>query len=132
MAAYFSDDGMYHKRVLLWKSHGSSWVILTPDGDVYLEDFSGSGDPGCDFFKIKGLNFKYWSRVGGAVYRFSEELPDDKLKNRIGEALGILGEELCGSPLIQAEDVGGETGDGQPSKPSNGPRRGRGRGRGDA
>ena len=50
-------------HVLLWKSHGSSWVILTPDGDVYLEGFSGSGDPGCDCFRIKGLNFKYWSRA---------------------------------------------------------------------
>ena len=36
VAAYFSDDRMYHERVLLWKSDGMRWVILTPDDDIYI------------------------------------------------------------------------------------------------
>ena len=52
MAAYFNDDGMYHERILLWRSHEMVWGMLTPDLDVYLEDFSGYGEVGCDNFKI--------------------------------------------------------------------------------
>ena len=94
VAAYFSDDGMYHERVLLWKGSGMNWVIVTPDHDIYLEDFSGHGDPGCDFFRIKDVDFKYWSRVGGSVYRFSKELEDEELKDMIGLAIHELGDEV--------------------------------------
>ena len=30
MAAYFSDDRMYHERLLLWKRDAPKWVIMTP------------------------------------------------------------------------------------------------------
>ena len=70
------------------------WVILTPDFDVYVEDFSGYGDPGCDSFKVKGEHFTFWSRVGGAVYRFRKDITDDILKEKIGEALELLGDEV--------------------------------------
>ena len=73
----FTYDQMYHERVLLWKSDAMKWAILTPDDDVYLEDFSGYGDPGCDSFKVKGVHFTYWSRVGATSYRFSRDVPDD-------------------------------------------------------
>ncbi|CAE7458265.1 SLC34A1 [Symbiodinium microadriaticum] len=94
VAAYFNDERMYHERVLLWKSDGMKWVILTPDFDVYVEDFSGYGDPGCDSFKVKGEHFTFWSRVGGAVYRFRKDITDDILKEKIGEALELLGDEV--------------------------------------
>eukprot|EP00439_Symbiodinium_sp_Y106_P077626 s190_g16.t1 len=94
VAAYFSDDQMYHERVLLWKSSAMKWAILTPDDDVYIEDFSGYGDPGCDYFKVKGEHFAYWSRVGGAAYRFSHDISDDILREKIGEALDVLGDEV--------------------------------------
>ena len=96
VAAYFNDERMYHERILLWKSDGMKWAILTPDDDVYLEDFSGYGDPGCDSFKVKGEHFTYWSRVGGAAYRFSQEISDDILREKIGEALECLGGEVHG------------------------------------
>ncbi|CAE7388043.1 unnamed protein product [Symbiodinium sp. CCMP2592] len=94
VAAYFNDDRMYHERVLLWKSHDMTWAILTPDMDVYMEDFSGAGDVGCDRFRIKDVDFKYWSRVGGAVYRFGEIVSDEMLRNSIGEAFDLMGEEV--------------------------------------
>ena len=40
VAAYFEDDKFYHERILLWCAGGIRWVILTPDYDVYIEDFS--------------------------------------------------------------------------------------------
>ena len=61
---------------------------------ILHEDFSGYGDPGCDSFKVKGEHFTYWSRVGAAAYRFSQELSDDVLKEKIGEALDLLGDEV--------------------------------------
>ncbi|CAE7943852.1 unnamed protein product, partial [Symbiodinium sp. KB8] len=94
VAAYFNDDGMFHERVLLWKSRAMNWMILTPDLDVYMEDFSGHGDPGCDYFRIKDVDFRYWSRVGGSVYRFSRELDDSELKDMIGIAVQELGDEV--------------------------------------
>ncbi|CAE7217190.1 SLC34A1, partial [Symbiodinium pilosum] len=94
VAAYFNDDGMYHERILLWRSHEMVWGVLTPDLDVYLEDFSGYGEVGCDSFKIKGSDFNYWSRVGGPAYRFSEVVPDEKLKESIGEIISQLGDSV--------------------------------------
>ena len=67
------------------------WGILTLDMDVYLEDFSGLGEVGCDSFKIKGMDFDYWSRVGGPCYRFREAVPDEKLKESMGEVIHQLG-----------------------------------------
>ena len=66
------------------------WGILTPDMDVYLEDFSGLGEVGCDSFKIKGMDFDYWSRVGGPCYRFREVVSDEKLKESMGEGPGSV------------------------------------------
>ena len=97
VAAYFNDEGMYHQRVLLWKGEGMKWFILTPDDDVYEEDFSGYGDTGCESFKLKGVHFTYWSRVGGAVYRFSREISNEVLKEKIVEAREILGDEVHGA-----------------------------------
>ena len=94
MAAFFADDNMYHERVLLWFVEGMKWVVLTPDLDVYIEDFSGHGDPGCDFFKIKNVDFQYWSRLGSPVYRFSHDISDAELKGKITESIGSLGDAV--------------------------------------
>eukprot|EP00439_Symbiodinium_sp_Y106_P071357 s2660_g12.t2 len=94
VAAYFEDDKFYHERILLWCAGGTQWVILTPDYDVYIGDFSGIGDPGCDHFKIKGIDFSYWSRVGGAAYRFGDQPSDEELKQRIEEAIDLIGDQV--------------------------------------
>ncbi|CAE7228779.1 unnamed protein product [Symbiodinium sp. CCMP2592] len=60
VAAGFEDDKFYHERILLWCAGGTDWVTLTPDYDVYNENFSGIGDPGFDRCKIKGIDFSYW------------------------------------------------------------------------
>ena len=30
----------WHERVLLWKLRESEWIIVTPHGDRYVEDFA--------------------------------------------------------------------------------------------
>ena len=94
LAAYFADDNMFHERVLLWYAGGMKRMVLTPDFDLYVENFSGQGDPGRDFFKIKGMDFRYWSRVGGAAYRFWQDPSDEDLKDKIREAVELLGDSI--------------------------------------
>eukprot|EP00971_Amphidinium_carterae_P298113 5923617-Amphidinium_carterae.1 len=45
-SVFYRDDTVWHQRLLLWRRKGcfSRWVIYTPDGDLYEEDFAG--DPG--------------------------------------------------------------------------------------
>ena len=51
---------------------------MTPDFDIYPEDLSCSGGEGPSRVKVKGQDFKYWSRVGGASYRFASPVSDDQ------------------------------------------------------
>ena len=55
---WYEDDDVWHERVLLWPSHdvaGRSrdrWVVLTPDDDVYVEDY-GPGGVASDVFALR-------------------------------------------------------------------------------
>ena len=40
----YSDDSVYHERILLWPAKGPAWAVATPDEDVYVEVLAG-GDP---------------------------------------------------------------------------------------
>ena len=75
---FFEDDTVWHERLVLWRRDGASWYILTPDLDLYPEDLSGTGGEGPSKVKIKGVDFKYWSRVGGSAYRFANPINDDQ------------------------------------------------------
>ena len=70
LAVYYSDDNVWHERLALWKQSGTHWMIYTPDSDRYVEDLSGTDPDGPNRVKVKGVDFKYWSRVGGSAYRF--------------------------------------------------------------
>ena len=88
LAVWYSDDSMYHERILIWrgKSSEGSWYILTPDLDLYEESYDDPSD-GPHHFKIKGIDFKYYSRLPSAIYRFSEDLSVDDMKKYIIQAL---------------------------------------------
>lgn len=88
LAVWYSDDSMYHERILIWrgKSSEGSWYILTPDLDLYEESYDDPSD-GPHHFKIKGIDFKYYSRLPSAIYRFSEDLSADDMKKYIIQAL---------------------------------------------
>ena len=62
--------------------------MLTPDFDIYAEDLTCSGGDGPSRAKVKGKDFKYWPRVGGAAYRFASPVSDDQqLRAHIKQAL---------------------------------------------
>ena len=50
---------------------------MTPDNDLYPENLACVGGDGPIKLKVKGVDFKYWSRVGGSSYRFAEPLDSD-------------------------------------------------------
>ena len=87
IAVYYSDDTMWHERIVLWQLSPGVWYILTPDLDLYPEDLTLSGSDGPSRLKVKGVDFRYWSRVGGRAYRFAEPIKsDDELKGYIRQA----------------------------------------------
>ena len=55
---WYSDDNVYHERLMVWKVTDTKWYVLTPDGDLYAEDWSGLVDDGPVSFKLKGKDFK--------------------------------------------------------------------------
>ena len=52
-AVFFEDDVYWHERLLLWRAGENQWYVLTPDLDLYVEDWSLGGGEGP--VKIKGL-----------------------------------------------------------------------------
>ena len=94
VAVFYSDDVYWHERILLWKGQGDCWYIMTPDGDVYLEDLSLKGEDGPVKMRVKGKHFDYWSSLRAPVYRFKDPLEDEQLKQRILEVLKELGDGL--------------------------------------
>ena len=70
-----------------------TWYVLTPDRDLYPECWSGRSDEGPISFKLKDVDFRYFSRVSQPVYRFATYPTDDEFKSHISTALRELGLE---------------------------------------
>lgn len=69
---------------ILWRLSPGFWYVLTPDGDVYAEDMTLGGVDGPRKIKVKGIDFKYWSRVGATAYKFASPVgSDNELRNYI-------------------------------------------------
>ena len=90
LAVWYNDDHVYHERILVWRVDGRSWYVVTPDKDLYVEDFSGLGENGPVFFRVKDVDFKAWSRLGKPVYRFSNPPTDDEFRAYVATALEEL------------------------------------------
>ena len=86
LATYYSDDNVWHERIAIWRVNAYEWFVLTPDSDLYPEILTGGQVDGPVKVKIQGEDFRYWSRVGGTVYRFRENIEDSVLRDRINEA----------------------------------------------
>lgn len=90
LAVWYSDDDIYHERVLIWRVSDSSWFILTPDLDLYEEVFDDPAS-GPQHFKIKGVHYRYNSRLRGGIYRFALEPTEEDMKKHIFAALDEMG-----------------------------------------
>lgn len=73
IAVWYSDDTVFHERLLIWRTSPTCWYILTPDGDAYEEEYD-CRDPetGPSRVMVKGVDFQYMSRLRPGVYRFRE------------------------------------------------------------
>ncbi|CAE7336322.1 unnamed protein product, partial [Symbiodinium sp. CCMP2456] len=98
VAVWYPDDVYYHERILLWRCSDDLWMILTPDGDMYVEDLRCAGGDGPTKMKIKGVDFTYWSRVGGRAYKFREHPTAEDFRAHVRAAR----EELEGEPGYDA------------------------------
>ena len=86
-AVFFEDDTYWHERLLVWRLSENLWYVLTPDLDLYPEDWSLMGGDGPSKIKLKGVDFVWWSRVGGSSYRFAKPVADDQqLRSYIKQA----------------------------------------------
>ena len=99
VAVFYSDDSVWHERIPIWRASEGLWMIVTPDADRYVEDLRGGAADGPAKVKIKGKDFKYWSRVGGATYRFSSGLTNEEFRARIKETY----KELLTAPGFDRE-----------------------------
>ena len=102
VAVYYSDDSVWHERLLIWRFAEGVWYILTPDRDLYAEDLRCIGGDGPSRIKVKGKDFTYWSRVGGPSYRFAAPIGDDEFRKNIKlayfEAMGESGFDSAWRP----------------------------------
>ena len=93
LAVFYSDDTVWHERLALWRASDSGWMILTPDNDRYIEDLRGNALDGPERVKVKGHDFRYWSRVGGPAYRFAALPSTDEFKTMVKDSYKELCEE---------------------------------------
>ena len=63
----YEEGGLWHERLLLCRSRGSSWAIMTPDGDIYVEDLRAQ-----PFFLVARDNSLPRTLAGVEVYRFGD------------------------------------------------------------
>eukprot|EP00438_Fugacium_kawagutii_P024261 Skav223122 [mRNA] locus=scaffold419:830256:833692:- [translate_table: standard] len=77
VAVFYDDDTYWHERLLVWRCNEEEWFVLTPDADLYPENLACNGGDGPSRLKVKGVDFRYWSRIGGASYRFAKPLEND-------------------------------------------------------
>ena len=89
LAVWFSDDDVWHERLILWPSGttSTSYYILTPDDDIYVEELDPGVSDGPVRTRIKGDTFNYWSRFREGTYRFAQAVDDDGFKRSVETAI---------------------------------------------
>ena len=95
LAVWYSDDVMYHERILVWKTGEASWYILTPDKDLYEEIYDDPAN-GPHHFKIKGVHYQFNSRLRSPIYSFTQDPTEEDMKGFIFQALDGMGKAQLG------------------------------------
>ena len=81
---WYSDDSVFHERILLWPAKGSAWAVATPDEDVYVEilvDGDPNEEPESALYFGAGRQVPKEAAAKG-VYRF-EGWPTDGVLRRL-------------------------------------------------
>ena len=77
---YYPDDKVWHERFLVFPISLTSWAILTPDGDFYIEDYRLDGRGDITRLTSLGVNNEIPPNLRGAMYRFNDYPSQDKYK----------------------------------------------------
>ena len=100
----YEDEALWHERYLLRKVAGTaaSWCIITPDDDVYIEDFNKTAG-----VRVVAENGGLPRGVPrGSAYRFAREFTGPELVRLRKEAEDYLA--LMGRAPAVAEEAAGE------------------------
>ena len=88
IGVWYSDDTVWHERLLLYPVSEKEWVIRTPDGDQYIEQIDALDPNGSSKLALCGPKGQAPDVLGGKFYRFAERADDDELRQMIGTAKG--------------------------------------------
>ena len=95
LMVFYHDDVHYHERVLLWKAGGASYGVVTPDLDVFVEDFTDAGVVGVTRC---GSDLRLPAGLPGPAYRFEEHPSRDMMRGWI-----FAGREAVAEHLLRRE-----------------------------
>ena len=98
----YGDEALWHERLLLHDLGNGSWVVLTPDEDMFVEDLSRA-----DSLRICGPNRELPRGIGnGQSYRFGAPwyTPDE---------LEVLRDEARLLAMVKPADAADDKGQGQ-------------------
>ena len=87
----YKREALWHERVILHRHEGDSYAILTPDGDIYAEDFATYAR--CE--NVTGLQ-QYHAVITGDVHAFSEPLSIEDLSEKI-----VVARRQCITHMIE-------------------------------
>ena len=94
LLVYYSDDTVYHERMALWPVQDAEWLMLTPDGDTYVEDLS-CADPDTGPMEVVTLpaDGTLPAALSHPAYRFKQYPTEMSLKTLIRDGKKLAEEE---------------------------------------
>eukprot|EP00971_Amphidinium_carterae_P332406 6466556-Amphidinium_carterae.2 len=100
---FYSDDHVWHQRLLLWKDKdfASRWVIYTPDGDMYSEDFAVNPEGITRGVLLNGGQDRPRC-IRVEVYRFRILPSEGEVSGLVSQARAILGAQAVPQADIEA------------------------------
>ena len=90
-----------HDRLLIFPISLTSWVILTQDEDLYIEDYRLDGRGDISRLTSLGLSDEVPTILRGALYRFDAYPSEDKCKQLLRDGYGLAAEELGGPEFVR-------------------------------
>ena len=89
VAVYYSDDRLWHERLLLYPlGDGRTWIVRTPDADQYAEQVDAKDEGGCCRICMCSLDGSSPRLLYGRLYRFQNRWEDSDLVDMIRAAAG--------------------------------------------
>lgn len=99
------DEDLWHQRLLLTQDCAGAWMVMTPTGDVFLEDVEGDAMDASEVRYSRDRHRTPASLRNEEVFRFAKLPMDAELDRLIEDAEAEVGERCaearaptCGTP----------------------------------